>query len=270
MPTIMKRKFLPCSLLCMFLAATTALGNPGDTFYEANLSLTRAARQEKEGDYKAALESGKKAEQLLQSLKTSEPGWNPEWVAGKLDAAAQLQRRVEPLAQKAGAPKKADYSLRPGEQRDFTLQRAYKAHERQKRLSEPFLFSLPPTARKREKRLLPLLPPARKSAPSSRPLPGRNPFPEDPFLRAGFLPGRTGMEDSVSEADADTRAGRGGGNGGHPPFFFQLLKEPLSQIGKAALRFLLSCSLRRSAWRLLQQPRPPLRKRRPSGCCPCR
>ncbi len=104
----MKRKFLPCSLLCMFLAATTAFGNPGDTFYEANLSLTRAARQEKEGDYKAALESGKK------------------------DAAAQLQRRVEPLAQKAGAPKKADYSLRPGEQRDFTLQRAYKAHERQK------------------------------------------------------------------------------------------------------------------------------------------
>lgn len=51
---------------------------------------------------------------------------------------------------KAGAPKKADYSLRPGEQRDFTLQRAYKAHERQKRLSEPFLFSLPPTARNRE------------------------------------------------------------------------------------------------------------------------
>lgn len=78
----MKRKFLPCSLLCMFLAATTALGNPGDTFYEANLSLTRAARQEKEGDYKAALESGKKAEQLLQSLKTSEPEWNPEgWPA---------------------------------------------------------------------------------------------------------------------------------------------------------------------------------------------
>ena len=127
----MKRKFLPCSLLCMFLAATTAFGNPGDTFYEANLSLTRAARQEKEGDYKAALESGKKAAQLLQSLKTSEPEWNPEWVAGKLDAAAQLQRRVEPLAQKAGAPQKADYSLRPGEQRDFTLQRAYKAHERQ-------------------------------------------------------------------------------------------------------------------------------------------
>ena len=93
----MKRKFLPCSLLCMFLAATTAFGNPGDTFYEANLSLTRAARQEKEGDYKAALESGKKAAQLLQSLKISEPEWNPEWVAGKLDAAAQLQRRQEQL-----------------------------------------------------------------------------------------------------------------------------------------------------------------------------
>lgn len=116
----------------MFLAATTALGDPGDTFYEANLSLTRAARLEKEGDYKAALESGKKAAQLLQSLKTSTPEWNPEWVAGKLDAAAQLQQRVESLAQKAGESKKADYSLKPGERRDFTLERAYKAHERQK------------------------------------------------------------------------------------------------------------------------------------------
>lgn len=40
----MKRHLLPCSLLCMLLAATTALGGPGDAFYEANLSLTRAAR----------------------------------------------------------------------------------------------------------------------------------------------------------------------------------------------------------------------------------
>lgn len=127
----MKRHLLPCSLLCMLLAATTALGGPGDTFYEANLSLTRAARLEKEGDYKAALESGKKAAELLQSLKSSTPEWNPEWVAGKLDAAAQLQQRVEPLAQKAGESKKADYSLKPGERRDFTLQRAYKAHEQQ-------------------------------------------------------------------------------------------------------------------------------------------
>ena len=46
----MKRHLLPCSLLCTLLAATTALGGPGDTFYEANLSLTRAARLEKEGE----------------------------------------------------------------------------------------------------------------------------------------------------------------------------------------------------------------------------
>ena len=106
-----------------------------------------------------------------------------------------------------------------------------------KRLSEPFLFSLPPTARNREKRLFLLLPPVRKSAPSSRPLPDRNPFPEDPFLRAGFLPGWTGMEDSVSEAGADTRAGKGSRKWETSPFFFQLLKEPLSRFGKAALRF---------------------------------
>lgn len=134
----MKRHLLPGSLLCMFLAATAALGDPGDTFYEANFSLTRAARLEKEGDYKAALENGKKAAQLLQSLTTSAPEWNPEWVAGKLEAAAQLQQRVEPLAQKAGESKKTDYSLKPGEQRDFTLQRAYEAHERQKLVAGSF------------------------------------------------------------------------------------------------------------------------------------
>ena len=83
-PTIMKRHLLPCSLLCMLLAATTALGGPGDTFYEANLSLTRAARLEKEGDYKAALESGKKAAELLQSLKVQlrngiRSGWPGSW-----------------------------------------------------------------------------------------------------------------------------------------------------------------------------------------------
>ena len=128
----MKRHLLPCSLLCMLLAATTALGGPGDTFYEANLSLTRTARLGQEGDYTAGLESGKKAAELLQSLQSSSPEWDPEWVAGKLDAAAQLQQRVEPLAQKAGESKKADYSLKPGERRDFTLQRAYKAHEQQK------------------------------------------------------------------------------------------------------------------------------------------
>lgn len=128
----MKRHLLPCSLLCMILTSMTAFGDPGDTFYEANLSLTRAARLEKEGDYKAAMESGKKAAELFQSLKNSTPEWNPEWVAGKLDAAAQLQQRVEPLAQKAGESKKADYSLKPGEQRDFTLERAYKAHQHQK------------------------------------------------------------------------------------------------------------------------------------------
>lgn len=128
----MKRHFLPCTLLCVLLAVPAALGAPEDTFYEANLSLTRAARLEKEGDYKAALESGKKAAELLQALKTSTPEWNPDWVTGKLDAAAQLQQRVEPLAQKARGAKKEDYSLKPGEQRDFTLQRAYQAHERQK------------------------------------------------------------------------------------------------------------------------------------------
>ncbi len=154
----MKRHLLPSSLLCMFLTVTAAFGDPGDTFYEANISLTRAARLEKEGDFRAALESGKKAVQLLQALKTSAPEWNPEWVAGKLDAAAQLQRRVEPLAQKATA-KKADYSLKPGEQRDFTLQRAYKAHERQKLVASP----VPVPLRRAE--------PGKKAAPVSSPRP---------------------------------------------------------------------------------------------------
>jgi hypothetical protein len=179
----MKRHLLPCSLLCMILASMTALGDPGDTFYEANLSLTRAARLEKEGDYKAAMESGKKAAELLQSLKSSTPEWNPEWVDGKLAAAAQLQQRVEPLAQKAGESKKADYSLKPGERRDFTLQRAYKAHEQQKlvagtvpapspvRAAEPGKTAVPASPGRTEIRVVrPAA--ARRSAPS-RGLPPR-------------------------------------------------------------------------------------------------
>lgn len=128
----MKKHLLPSALLCMVLTAMTASGDPGNTFYEANLSLTRAARLEKEGDYKAALENGKKAAELLQSMKKSAPEWNPSWVDGKLDAATQLRQRVETLAQKNTEHKKQDYSLKPGEWRDVTMERAYKAHARQK------------------------------------------------------------------------------------------------------------------------------------------
>lgn len=133
----MKTRFFPAALLCMILTAVAASGEPGDTFYEANLSLTRAARLEKEGDYKAALESGKKAAELLQSMQKNTPEWNPSWVEGKLDAATQLKQRVESLARKAGERKKEDYSLKPGEWRDVTFERAYKAHEQQKLVAVP-------------------------------------------------------------------------------------------------------------------------------------
>lgn len=128
----MQKHLLTLPVLCVFLSGSMVLGAPNDDFYEANLSLSRAARQEKEGDFKSALESSKKAVQLLQDLKSSTPEWNPEWVDGKLKTATQLQQRIEPLAQKAADIKKADYSLKPGEQRDFTLQRAYRAHQQQK------------------------------------------------------------------------------------------------------------------------------------------
>lgn len=128
----MQKHLLTLPVLCVFLFGSMVLGAPNDDFYEANLSLSRAAHQEKEGDFKSALESSKKAVQLLQNLKNSTPEWNPEWVAGKLKTATQLQQRIEPLAQKVADIKKADYSLKPGEQRDFTLQRAYRAHQQQK------------------------------------------------------------------------------------------------------------------------------------------
>lgn len=128
----MKIHLLPCTLLCMLLTAMPGISGPEDTFYEANLSLTRAARLEKEGDYKAALESSRQAARLLQSLSQSSPDWNPSWVKGKMENAALIQERVEPLAQKAPASKKEDYSLKPGEWRDVTVERAYKAHQQQK------------------------------------------------------------------------------------------------------------------------------------------
>ncbi|WP_418175941.1 hypothetical protein, partial [Akkermansia sp.] len=79
-----------------------------------------------------ALESSEKATRLLQALKQSSPDWNPSWIASKLENASQIRERVEPLAQKAPQSRKEDYSLKPGEWRDVTFERAYKAHEQQK------------------------------------------------------------------------------------------------------------------------------------------
>lgn len=114
------------------MAAMPGFSGPEDDFYEANLTLTRAGRLEKEGDFKGALESSEKAARLLQALKQSSPDWNPSWIASKLENASQIRERVEPLAQKAPEPKKKeDHSLKPGEWRDVTFERAYKAHEQQ-------------------------------------------------------------------------------------------------------------------------------------------
>ena len=128
----MKTRLLPCTLACVLMAAMPGFSGPEDDFYEANLTLTRAGRLEKEGDFKGALESSEKAARLLQALKQSSPDWNPSWIASKLENASQIRERVEPLAQKAPEPKKKeDHSLKLGEWRDVTFERAYKAHEQQ-------------------------------------------------------------------------------------------------------------------------------------------
>lgn len=127
----MKTRLLPCTLACMLMTAMPGFSGPEDDFYEANLTLTRAGRLEKEGDFKGALESSEKAARLLQALKQSSPDWNPSWIASKLENASQIRERVELLAQKAPEPKKEDHSLKPGEWRDVTFERAYKAHEQQ-------------------------------------------------------------------------------------------------------------------------------------------
>ena len=69
----------------MLMTAMPGFSGPEDDFYEANLTLTRAGRLEKEGDFKGALESSKKAARLLQALKQSFPDWNPSWIASKLE-----------------------------------------------------------------------------------------------------------------------------------------------------------------------------------------
>lgn len=90
----------------MLMTAMPGFSGPEDDFYEANLTLTRAGRLEKEGDFKGALESSKKAARLLQALKQSFPDWNPSWIASKLENASQIRERVELLAQKAPEPKR--------------------------------------------------------------------------------------------------------------------------------------------------------------------
>ena len=70
----MKTRLLPCTLACMLMTAMPGFSGPEDDFYEANLTLTRAGRLEKEGDFKGALESSKKAARLGTSIPAARNG----------------------------------------------------------------------------------------------------------------------------------------------------------------------------------------------------
>jgi Sec7-like guanine-nucleotide exchange factor len=127
-----------------FLAATIAFfGNhaysdePSDVFFEATMALNQAIRMEKNQDFKAAAESSREAQRILKQLKDRNPFWNPEWVSGKIKEAERLEKRVVSHMEQFPSPVKQDYSLKPGEWRDHTMERAYKAHAQHKPASIP-------------------------------------------------------------------------------------------------------------------------------------
>ncbi len=126
-------------VLCAVLAGPSALADAQqDMFYDANIILRRAARLEKEGDYKGAVENSRKAEQMFNTVKQMSSGGNSSWVDAKIKEAEEITRRSKPLM---GKPKKnqvENYSLKPGEHRDFTLKRAYKAHDEGKIAKKPY------------------------------------------------------------------------------------------------------------------------------------
>ncbi len=125
--------------LCAVMASPSALADAQqDMFYDANIVLRRAARLEKEGDYKGAVENSQKAEQMFNAVKRMGSGGNSSWVDDKIKEATEINRRVKPLV---GQPKKnqvENHSLKPGEVRDYTVERAYKAHDEGKTAKKPY------------------------------------------------------------------------------------------------------------------------------------
>ncbi len=120
------------------MAVPSVLADEQDMFYDANITLMRATRLEKEQNYKEAVENGKKAAKMLKNLKSAHPDWNPSWVDGKLNEAQAVVNRATPLISKTVEHKQVDLSLKPWESPDLTLERAYEAHKSGKIAAKPY------------------------------------------------------------------------------------------------------------------------------------
>lgn len=116
-------------LLIITTLLTTTVGHsvPADYFHEATVAISKANRLEKAGKIAEAKQALQEAKSALKKLKEEDSHWFPDWVSTKESDINTIADRLK-SAPSLAPVKEVNYSLKPGEWRDVTIERAYKAH----------------------------------------------------------------------------------------------------------------------------------------------
>lgn len=126
----MKISSLPLLITITLLTTTiTGYSAPADHFHEATVAISKANRLEKSGKITEAQQALQEAKSALQRLKNEDTHWFPDWVRGKESDIDSMAERLKSAPKAQPTTTKTDYSLKPGEWRDVTIERAYKAHD---------------------------------------------------------------------------------------------------------------------------------------------
>ncbi len=123
----MKVSHLPLFIIITLLTTTVGNGAPEDYFHEATVAISKANRLEKAGKIAEARQALQEAKSALKKLKGEDSHWFPDWVSAKESDINTIADRLNSAPTLAPA-NEVNYSLKPGEWRDVTIERAYKAH----------------------------------------------------------------------------------------------------------------------------------------------
>ncbi|MEG1741062.1 MAG: hypothetical protein RR250_07040 [Akkermansia sp.] len=91
------RYLLPLAVACLLTAPLQAQ-TPEELYLQADTMISKAKRLESQQFYASADESITQAQTALNTLKSSNPDWHPEWIEKKLATVAELSGSITPKA----------------------------------------------------------------------------------------------------------------------------------------------------------------------------
>ncbi|MEG0144221.1 MAG: hypothetical protein RSA21_09045 [Akkermansia sp.] len=91
------RYLLPLAVACLLTAPLQAQ-TPEEIYLQADTMISKAKRLESQQFYASADESITQAQTALNTLKSSNPDWHPEWIEKKLATVAELSGSITPKA----------------------------------------------------------------------------------------------------------------------------------------------------------------------------